>query len=163
MLEISAAVSALKSTYEVAKVAVQGRDEAKIQAAVSEIGGKLLDVTLAGVTAAEKVAELAAQLQAMRDELGELKRKQAERDRYTLMEVSEGGYVYYFEPSEGEVTPPHYVCQICFDKGVKSVMQRRAHLWACPEFEGHWVSEISVSEEAKRQADRFRAFGRSLG
>jgi len=79
------------------------------------------------------------------EELRELKEAARERGRYSLVELIPGNFAYRVNitPQEGGTSEPgspeplHYVCQGCFDKGIKAVLQhRRLHLrgdtWRCP-------------------------------
>jgi len=70
----------------------------------------------------------------------ELQAKLAERSRYELYELAPGKLVYAPKPDANDAQPAHYLCQNCYDKGIKSVLRRigpSAHdsqiSWMCAE------------------------------
>jgi len=70
----------------------------------------------------------------------ELTETASERGRYSLFEITPGNFVYRVnvtpqtstagEPVEAE--PLHYLCQTCFEKGVKSILARQSGGLAAP-------------------------------
>ena len=126
MMEIGAALTSAKTLYDTARAAMEARDDAKLKTAMVELQGKLHDATQAAITSISEAMTLQKDLRAAQDELAEIKRKQADRERYALTQLPGEGKQFAFarKPSaEGDDEPPHYLCQGCYDKGIKAVLQ----------------------------------------
>lgn len=139
MMEIGAALTSAKTLYDTARAAMEARDDAKLKTAMVELQGKLHDATQAAITSISEAMTLQKDLRAAQDELAEIKRKQADRERYALTQLPGEGKQFAFarKPSaEGEDEPPHYLCQGCYDKGFKFVLQgTEGQFWweySCP-------------------------------
>jgi hypothetical protein len=126
MLEFSAALSAARASLDLLKGAVAARDDAKIQAAIADMATRLTDATLAALSSAEKASSLQAQLQALQRDKEGLEAKLVERSMYELHEVRPGAFVYKLKAQAQGENPPHYLCQHCYDKGIKSILTTRA-------------------------------------
>jgi hypothetical protein len=126
MMELSTALSGAKTLFEVARAAMDARDDAKLKSAMTELHGKLYDATQAAMESAFQSAALQEVLLAAQNECAELKRKAAERERYAIAQIPGQGKVYAYarKPTQdGDEEPTHYLCQPCYDKGIKSVLQ----------------------------------------
>lgn len=141
---ISAAVSAITVSKELAKAALGVRDFNEMAAVVAKLNEQLLK-------AQEGLFGHQAQLLALQQEhfettekLRKAEKALAERGRYALIELSPGNFAYSanITPVDSEVgnpvstEPPHNVCQPCFDKGSKAVLRRTVfygtEVWTCP-------------------------------
>lgn len=133
------AFSALKAAKDAAQAALTIRDFNAAGAAISRITDELLKAQQILLTQQAAMAELQVELEKSRRELAELREKAKERGRYSLFEITEGVFVYRkneitdgLEGGEGIPEPMHYLCQGCFDKGVKAVLQGWGNNWHCP-------------------------------
>lgn len=127
---LAAITGGLSSALDIGKAAVAARDAAKLSDAVLEMRDKIMD-------AQQRVMLLGAEAMALRDELGRakdeaLKLKAALQDRgsYELATVFNGATAYKPKVEPGKdggdaAQPTHYVCQRCFDVGIKVVLQPR--------------------------------------
>ncbi len=95
---------------------------------------------------AEKAASFEKAAREAQDEIRVLKAKADERDAYTLAELRTGAYAYARKKTDGgnDQEPP-YLCQPCYDKGVKSVLRLSAGngehgVWRCPCDKDHLIS-----------------------
>ena len=123
MIELTAALSAANAAFSFLKLGVASRDDAKVSAAIGEMAGKLTDANLAALSMSEHLRGLESELHELTTELRQLKAGQRIRERYILREVRPGAYVYAFEPADGDRTPAHMQCQICFDSGKHSILR----------------------------------------
>lgn len=126
MIEIGAAISGIKALYDTARMAIDARDDAKLKAVMIEMQGKILDAMEAALDSKSQAIAIQNALHATQDELKEIKSKAAERNRYALTQMPGEGkqYAYASQPHQGgQNEPPHYLCQPCYDKGIKSVLQ----------------------------------------
>lgn len=126
MIEIGAALSSARALLNIATAAIEARDDAKLKAALIDLNSKLMDASLVALNTIGKSAELQAALHVAQREKADLQRQIDERSRYTLAKISEDRevFAYVSQPAqEGDDAPPHYLCQLCYDKGVKAVLQ----------------------------------------
>lgn len=129
---LAAAGSAISTARDIGKAALALRDFNAFAATISAINDQLLK-------AQDSLFGHNAQLQALQQEnfgmanrLRELEEKLADRGRYTLVEISDRTFVLGVN-TEVQLTasdpthvaePHHYICQPCFAKGIKSVLQK---------------------------------------
>ena len=126
MIEIGAALSGIKALYDAARLAIDARDDAKLKSAMMEMQGKILEAMESALNSKTQAMTIQDALHAAQDELKQIKGKAADRDRYTLTLMPGDGkqYAYASQPhQDGKHYPPHYLCQGCFDKGLKFVLQ----------------------------------------
>lgn len=128
---ISAAATAINAAKQLGKAALSVRDFNQVATTIAEINTELLK-------AQESLFAHKAQLQTLQQEnlslansLRELQEKLAERDRYTLVEISDRTFVLGSHHANiagndlpQRLEPAHYICQPCMAKGIKSVLQK---------------------------------------
>ncbi|HHW4683739.1 MAG TPA: hypothetical protein ACQGQI_11405 [Xylella sp.] len=90
------------------------RDSQKIRVAVSGIMEKLLS------TQKELSMHYKHHMECVKA-LEEAEKALKEKGKYELFEIHKNQFAYRVKKETGE--PDHYVCQGCFDKGIKSVLQ----------------------------------------
>jgi len=147
MFEISSALAAAGTLLGIAKGALEARDEAKVREALSEIQVKLFEATSAALDIAGKASALQGALSEAQDENRVLKAQAAERETYTLAELRTGAYAYArSDPQGGQHHEPPYLCQACYDKGLKAVLrlspetEYQVAVWRCPNVPSHAIS-----------------------
>lgn len=127
-----AATSALASAKEILSGAVDLRDMSKLTTLITEANAKLLQTQEALLTNQAQMANLQKEHFETREKLRVVEERLAQKARYSLFEISDGNFVYRvnLSPVPGDVGNPvsseplHYVCQSCFDKGIKVVLQK---------------------------------------
>lgn len=132
--EIGLLISTLTGAKQLAQAALDLRDFNAQAAAIAKINGELLKAQDQLFVHQSQLLQLQEQHFEAREELRKLKEAQSERQRYSLFDLGNGQFVYRVniapeESGAGDPTgaePLHYLCQPCFDGGVKSVLQK---LW----------------------------------
>lgn len=143
-MEIAAALSGIKGALDLAKMAIDSRDEAKAKEAISNMVGLLLEANTSALAMSGEARKLSIDLDTATRELRELKESQRQRDQYVLHQIGRGRYVYRFL-GDTSGTPVHYLCQNCFDGGVKSVLRLNpgyssfSDEWVCANHEQHLI------------------------
>lgn len=122
-MELMAAMSALSTALGIAKTAVEARDEAKINVALAEINTKQLALSMAALHLAESLSACQAAKSDLERENRDLVRELDDRKRYVLHALAPGRIAYRFAPLPDSLEPEHYLCQLCYDQGIKSVMR----------------------------------------
>ncbi|MGE8279061.1 MAG: hypothetical protein ACN6O2_01380 [Stenotrophomonas sp.] len=132
MASLSTAVSSLGATLGVAKAALEIRDFNASAAAISEISQKVIDLQGQLLAAQSALFHLHQEKVALAQEVRELKEERADRESYSLFEISPSVFVQRFNgrpkaagtegPSSDE--PPHYLCQPCWSTNRKVVLQK---------------------------------------
>lgn len=139
-MDLPAALSGLSTAIGLTKLAVEARDDSKAQQALTEVNAKLVALSISALALAESNRALSAQVGLLENELHKLKLAAEDRERHTLTELRPGAYAYATKPvEEGHQPQAPYLCQPCYDKAVKAVLQFHqgrpgvlAH-YTCPE------------------------------
>ena len=105
-----------------ADAVLKTRDTVKYGPVIAQMNEQLINVQGGLVTHNAEMMELQQKYYAACDELRRLKAVAAERECYSLHEIGPGVFAYRLDTSK-KSEPLHYLCQPCFDKGVKSVLQ----------------------------------------
>lgn len=136
---IMVAFSALDAARKAALVALEVRDFNKTAAELSKINEALLQAQNALLAQNAVLFQLQSEKFETAEKLRKLEETLSEKARYSLVEITQGSFAYRVNvaPQQGGASEPsgtepvHYVCQPCFDKGVKSVLQSAGHLLTC--------------------------------
>lgn len=131
---IGAASTAISSAREFGKAALAVRDFNQMADIVSKLNDQILKAQDALFTHNAQLLTLQNEHIQTAQKLREMEEALAERGRYTLFELSPGVFAYRMNvlPVASEMSDPlpaepvHYVCQPCFDKRVKAVLQRHS-------------------------------------
>ena len=129
---ISSAAAAITAAKELGKAMIGLRDFNQVAATVTEINDKLLKAQESLFAHNSQLLQLQDEHFKTCEELRELKKTMAQRGRYSLFEISSGIFVYRvnINPEPSDISDPlaseplHYICQPCFDKGIKVVLQK---------------------------------------
>ena len=125
-MDLVPALASIKACIELAVVAVEARDDARAKEAIGEMSRRLFDANLAALGMSERLLALRDQLDELVSQKRALEERLAHREKYVLRAIADGVFVRAYEPVDGDPTPAHYQCQICFDRGESSVLQLAA-------------------------------------
>jgi hypothetical protein len=129
---IKAAVTSIGAAKELGQAMVGVRDFNMVAGTVAQINEQLLKAQDALFTHNANLSELQQENFELREQLRAIKELVAQRGRYSLFEITKGSFVYraYATQRVGHdgnpvpAEPEHYICQACFDGGIKVVLQR---------------------------------------
>lgn len=125
---ISGLVSTLKATYDLGNAAMGVRDANQFATTLAQINDQLLKAQQSLFAVSGQAMEMQQQLAKLQEECRKLKAAAEERGRYALVEIGTGNFALQSKVDVGGMSDPiaaepvHYVCQPCFDKGVKAVL-----------------------------------------
>ncbi|WP_423156463.1 hypothetical protein [Stenotrophomonas maltophilia] len=142
MGSITTAVGSVGTAIGMAKTALELRDFNASAAAISDASQKVINLQTQLLSALGTLFELQQERAALAQRVRELEEHRSDRERYSLFEITPGGFVYRLNVSPetagtgqpGGVQSTHYLCQPCLDvRGHKVVLNERAVIWYCPE------------------------------
>lgn len=139
-MDTSTAIASFRALWDVATLLVNERDRQKALAIQSDFANKLIDAQTQASELLGSVIEQQRLIWVLEETVRDLKAHQAEKARYELAVVgTEGEFMAYRLRSAAELKErrdevPHLVCQPCFEKGQKFVLQGNGggYLW-CPD------------------------------
>jgi Zn finger protein HypA/HybF involved in hydrogenase expression len=117
---------------DVAKGLKDMNDAAVRNAAVIELQEKIFAAQSQQKALIERVRELEKRVT-------EFETWESEKQRYQLTDFGGGTFAYVLKPEMSGTEPPHRICAACYQKGHKSVLQRKREnslgqeRYACPE------------------------------
>ena len=135
---ISAALSSVKTLYDLTKAMVSRRDIAAFEGKMIEFQAKILDTQADLLAAQEERSSFLTRISDLEKEVADLKTWETEKQRYELKDFDWGVFAYRLKPEAQGSEPAHLLCANCFQHGRKSILQgtavvsmaRRIH--ACP-------------------------------
>jgi hypothetical protein len=120
--EISAAVTSLNATMQIAKAMVGLRDAETFRAKSIEMQQTILDALGNGIAAREAYATQLDRIRALEAEVAALKAWDAEKQNYELKKAGDAAVAYMLKPEVRGTQPPHWLCPNCFAGGEKSFL-----------------------------------------
>ena len=128
---ITSAVGALVSAKDIGAAMIGVRDNNLVALKVSQMNEQILKAQEALLTHSLQMGELQQRYFEALEKLRAVEKLIADRGRYTLVELTPGAFAYRLatpqlinQGDEAVSEPAHYVCQPCFDKDIKVVLQR---------------------------------------
>jgi len=122
---VTGAVTAIQAARTLGSAALKIRDFNQFAGTITQINEQLLKAQESLFTHNAEMMELQQKYHEACEQLRRLKAAAKDREGYVLREMGPGVFAYL---SEGRAEPLHYLCQPCFDKGVKSVLQDQHNL-----------------------------------
>ncbi len=124
MIELNSAIEGITAAFNILKAAIRAHDEKKVTDAMAAMHDRISELSISRLEVAEKNVSLHGRLAELEREVAEFKGKTQERERYTLSEIAKGKFAYKFtQQTTDHATPHHYLCQLCWDGDIKSVLQ----------------------------------------
>lgn len=131
---ITTAFTAIDLVRRGLSAAIEVRDFNQAAAELAKLNEALLSAQAALLAQNSALFELQREKFETAEKLRKMEEALAERGRYSLVEITPGGFAYRVNlaPQQGGASEPgstepmHYLCQPCFDAGKKAVLQRQA-------------------------------------
>lgn len=164
-MDISTLVASVGHIKELADLLIGERDRQKLAAIKLELTEEALRAKAHLLEVSEATISKDAVIQALRQQIDEMHARQREKERYVLREISagRGAFAYQLRPS-GELAersdePPHFLCQPCFELGLKSVLRLEhfnngSQALACPANQLHHIGLGGGHVVARGQVSR---------
>jgi hypothetical protein len=120
--EISAAVTSLNATLQIAKAMVGLRDAEAFRTKSIEMQQTILDALDSGIAARETYATQLDRIRALETKVTSLEAWDAEKQNYELKKVGDGAVAYMLKPEARGSEPAHWLCPNCFAQSKKSFL-----------------------------------------
>ncbi|MNM21179.1 hypothetical protein D3C81_315370 [compost metagenome] len=132
LASIGTAFTAIDLIRKGLSAAIDVRDFNQAAAELSKLNEALLSAQTALLAQNGALFDLQREKFETAEKLRKLEEALAERGRYSLVEVTTGGFAYRVNlaPQQGGASEPgstepvHYICQPCFDTGKKVILQK---------------------------------------
>jgi hypothetical protein len=121
--EISAALTSLRATLDIAKAMIGLRDAEAFRAKSIELQETIMRALDSGIEAREAYAKQLDSVRALETEVARLKAWDAEKQNYELKGIGSGSVAYMLKPETRGSEPPHWLCPTCFAQGKKAFLQ----------------------------------------
>lgn len=143
---LQAAATGIATAQQLLASALGVRDFNASAATLARANEQLLNVQQ------QLFAHMAVAMQLQQDlfdsskKLRQLEERQDERKRYALSAIFPGVFAYRYQSvnlEKGQIADPvHFLCQPCFDKGIKAVLVRHNDIcWTCPSCKTSYVGD----------------------
>ncbi len=125
MAAIASAASALKSAFDISKVALGLRDAALIRAKVSEMQGEISSALANAITAQTDQMAMLEEVGNLKQQIAKMKAWNTEKKRYKMRQLAVNAptYAYAIKPDCQGDDPFYCICTKCYENGEKSVLQ----------------------------------------
>ncbi|NRG18083.1 hypothetical protein HPQ64_10315 [Rhizobiales bacterium] len=120
---IAGFATSIKAVAELAKLAADARDEAKIKEAIRELQSAIVDAQSKAIDAQSTMFQLQSENEKLKKLLANLESREEELDRYELHNFGDGTLAYRLKDEFREEAPEHFLCPGCYDKRIKSTLR----------------------------------------
>lgn len=146
---VAGAFSALKGAADITQGLLALKTDAAVTSKAVELNRIIFEVQQQLFTSQAEHAALQSKVRELESQVVNLKRWEQEKERYELYEFAPGTFVYRVKPSMQGTEPPHDICPNCYEKGVKSILQKAGDedsypVHACPHCGAKYLGERKV-------------------
>jgi hypothetical protein len=131
---IMSGISALQTASELAKGLVNLRDTALIQGKVIELQSVILSAQSSALSAQAEQAALLQQIDDLKKEMTRLEAWETEKEKYSLVQLTDGVFAYALKEETEGGEPPHKICASCYQHGSKQILQQETRFPGRVEF-----------------------------
>lgn len=172
-MSLLAAIASTKNTLGLVKVAIDARDDAKIEAATLELRKQLFamsDLAMGYVernaSLTQENAALALKQVGLEQKMAELEQRARDDEQYALHEFATGALALRYDPVvQPDNKPAHYLCLACKNEGRHTVLQpygKSAIVLICQANKNHKIA-AKADEPSNARRELFKPTGGSDG
>lgn len=128
MIEVAslgAALSGLKSAYDITADFLRQKLNAEMQGKVIELQRLILSAQQDTLTAQSAQATFAKRIEELENEISSLNNWDLESQRYKLTDFGGNTFAYLLKKETADGEPIHKICPTCYQKKQKSILQTR--------------------------------------
>ena len=127
LAELTAFISSVKASLELAKAVKSITDKAEIDNKLSEIRDSLFTVQERALALQSVHQDLIQEKGRLLQEIAKFNDWQKTEAEYELHEPDPGVFVYAYKKVKNPSKPEHWLCPNCWAKKTKSILQRQYH------------------------------------
>lgn len=120
---VDAITSPLKAAGELAQGLIEIRDTVKFGDAIIKLQAQIMAAYQGASAAQARELAMSEEIRALKARVAELEAWEAEKQRYKLEELPPGVFVYALKPETAAGEPIHRICQTCYQRDKKSILQ----------------------------------------
>jgi hypothetical protein len=124
---VESIMSPLKAAGDMAQGLIEIRDTVKFGDAIIKLQAQIMSAYQGAATAQAREAATIEEISSLKRRVAELETWDAEKKRYQLDSLPPGVFVYTLKPAMAESEPMHHICQTCYQRGKKSILQADEH------------------------------------
>jgi hypothetical protein len=129
--------AAITHVIGIAKTISETRDEVKLGALKLEFNNALLDLNQKQIQIVQANHQLVTENEGLKKQIAAHNRWEVERARYELFEPVKGTFVYALKCQFVGEEPAHWLCSVCFQDGLKSILQQSSSEIVCSRILDH--------------------------
>ena len=126
-----AAISGIWASFNGIKTIVEGlvatRDWNVVNSKVIELQSKIMDAQNGVFAIQADRATLVERASMLEKQIADFEKWDAEKEKYELVEIAPGVFGYMPNSKSENASVPHWLCQTCFEKKKKTILQMFGH------------------------------------
>ena len=119
---VDAIMSPLKAAGDMAQGLIEIRDTVKFGDAIIKLQAQIMSAYQGAATAQARETAMSEEMSRLKARVTELERWEVEKERYQLQRHEPGVFVYALKPDMAKGEPAHEICQACYQRGQKSIL-----------------------------------------
>jgi Zn finger protein HypA/HybF involved in hydrogenase expression len=123
LTDIRGALGALQSASNIIKTFAGMRGDSENSAKLLELQKQIMAAQTSAIQANAAQTALIERVRDLEAQIAKFETWNAEKQRYELKAISPGALAYALKAEASGSEPPHYICQTCYEKGKKSILQ----------------------------------------
>lgn len=138
LAEIQSAVVTLNAISALTKAVISSKVDAALREQAIETQSALIDLNNTIFSLQSQNQSLLREKDELEKRLIEMENWQSEAQKYTLIEMTEGVFVYALKPDHKTTSPAHWLCPNCYHNKKQSILQlgysriRHKNTFNCP-------------------------------
>jgi Zn finger protein HypA/HybF involved in hydrogenase expression len=142
LTDIRGALGALQSASNIIKTLAGLRSEGERSTKLIELQSQIVAAQASAIQANLAQSNLIDRVHQLEAQIAQMEAWSAEKQRYELKAISTGAFAYALKTDASGTEPAHYICQPCYEKGKKRILQFNPsamvdvgipHTLKCPE------------------------------
>ncbi len=125
---ITGTISSLKTTGDITKSLINLKSISDVRDKVIELQSVIMDAQSSAIEANTNQLLLVEKITILKEKIAQMKTWDSEKQRYKLISLWNDAVVYSLKKSMKGAEPPHWICANCYEKGERSIIQKRTNL-----------------------------------
>ena len=125
LTDLNGALGALQSASNIIKTLTGLRSDGERSAQLIELQSQIMAAQASAIQANLAQSNLIDRVRQLEAQIAQMETWSTEKQRYELKAVFPGSFAYALKPGTSGTEPAHYICQPCYEKGKKRVLQSK--------------------------------------